>query len=63
LTTVGAALAANYDARSVDTMTAVQIARELIDLDVAAALPGLDESLKAIVALRNAAGTSSSEEE
>jgi len=63
LTTVGAALAANYDARSVDTMTAVQIARELIDLDVVVALPGLDESLKAIAALRNVAGASSSEEE
>jgi len=63
LAVVSAALASNYDARSVDTVTAVQIARDLGEANVAVALPELGASLKAIAALRAAGGASSPRED
>lgn len=63
LATVSAALAANYDARSVDTAAAVQIARELSEVDVTVALPELGESQRAIAALRAAGGLRPTREE
>jgi len=63
LSIVSAALAANYDARSVDTVTAVQLARELSEVNVAETLPGLDESLKVIATLRTVGGALATQED
>jgi len=63
LAVVSAALASNYDGRSLDTVTAVQIARELGETNVVTALPDLGASLKAIAASRAAGGASSTRED
>jgi len=52
LDAVSAALAASYDARSSDTVTAQRLARELAGASIAVQLPGVADSLSAAAALR-----------
>jgi len=54
LAAVSTALATYYDAHAPETAAAVQLARELLDVSVAAQIPDIAASLKAVAVLRAA---------